>query len=142
MPVWEWWIAVPDAPSIVRTLAGNCLVGRVIGEMDYLTRPVYVTLFGDLIDERIPHVVLDLSGVTFCDSAGLNALLTAHRIATNNGASLALASVPPDLLRVLELTGADQVLPVHETVGEAATFLEGEPRREGLPEPSLHPEPS
>ncbi|KUN79877.1 hypothetical protein AQJ66_27425 [Streptomyces bungoensis] len=121
-----------DVPSIVRTLAGSCLVGRVIGEMDYLTRPACLTLFGDLIATRHPCVVLDLSGVTFCDSAGLNALLAAHRIATSNRASLVLACVPPQLRRVLELTGADQVLTVHDTVAEAVAALGGEP----LPDPS------
>lgn len=95
--------------------------------MDYLTRPAYLTLFGDLIATRHPCVVLDLSGVTFCDSAGLNALLAAHRIATSNRASLVLACVPPQLRRVLDLTGADQVLAVHDTVADAVTALGGEP---------------
>lgn len=121
-----------DVPSIVRTLAGSCLVGRVIGEMDYLTRPTYLTLFGDLIASRHPCVVLDLSGVTFCDSSGLNAFLAAQRIARNSGASLVLACVPPQLRQLLELTGADQVLAVHDTVAEAVTALGGEP----LPDPS------
>ncbi|MFE8948859.1 STAS domain-containing protein [Streptomyces sp. NPDC007856] len=68
---------------------------------------------------------MDLSGVTFCDSGDLNALLAAHRIAASNGTALALACVPPVLRRVLEMTGVDQLPAVHDTVAEAVAVLEG-----------------
>ncbi|MGW3358611.1 STAS domain-containing protein [Streptomyces bungoensis] len=114
-------------PSIVRSLSGGCLVGRVIGEMDYLTNPACLTLFGDLAAAPNACLVLDLSGVTFCDSSGLNALLEAGRIAADKGKSLALARVPPALRRMLMWTGMDQVLVIHETVVEATTALGGTP---------------
>ncbi|GGS59005.1 hypothetical protein GCM10010206_21160 [Streptomyces cinerochromogenes] len=39
-------------PSIERTLLGGCLVGRVSGEMDYLTRTDFLALFEALVDTR------------------------------------------------------------------------------------------
>jgi anti-anti-sigma factor len=112
---------VTGTPSIERTLLGGCLVGRVSGEMDYLTKTDFLALFDALVDTRPPSLVLDLSGVTFCDSAGLGALLAAQRIAKARDTVLALACAPPPLRRILELTGADQVLTLYGTVGDAVT---------------------
>ncbi|MET7541596.1 STAS domain-containing protein [Streptomyces sp. NPDC005507] len=55
-------------------------------------------------------VVPDLSGVSFCDSAGLNVLLGGWRQTDASGAVLVLACRPEPLRRILEMTGADQVL--------------------------------
>lgn len=110
-------------PSIERTLLGGCLVGRVSGEMDYLTKIDFLAHFEALIDTRSKSLVLDLSGVAFCDSAGLGALLGAHRLAQARGSVLALACAPPPLRRMLDITGADQVLTVYDTVTEAVAAL-------------------
>ncbi|MET7458573.1 STAS domain-containing protein [Streptomyces sp. NPDC005574] len=68
---------------------------------------------------RSQSIVLNLSGVTFCDSGGLNALLLAQQQADQHGAEIAVACVPAQPRRVLQMTGADQILPVHDTVTEA-----------------------
>lgn len=54
--------------------------------------------------------MLDLAGVSLCDSVGLNGLLGAWRQADAAGAVLVLACVPGPVRRLLELIGADQVL--------------------------------
>ncbi|GGS58999.1 hypothetical protein GCM10010206_21150 [Streptomyces cinerochromogenes] len=59
--------------------------------------------------------------MTFCDSAGLGALLAAQRLAKARDTVLALACAPPTLRRILELTGADQVLTLYGTVDDAVT---------------------
>ncbi len=61
--------------------------------------------------------------MTFCDSAGLNVLLEAHREAQKAGVALILACVPSTLRRVLEMTGADQILRVFDTVADAEAAL-------------------
>ncbi|MGW8065214.1 STAS domain-containing protein [Streptomyces ziwulingensis] len=60
-------------------------------------------------------VVLDASGVAFVDSALLNLL-----IRTRRATDLRLAAPPPQLRRILELTGVDAILRVHATVEDAA----------------------
>lgn len=62
-----------------------------------------------------PKVVLDASGVFFADSALLNLLILTHQAGT-----LRLAAPPPQLQRLLEITGADAVLETRETVDDAA----------------------
>ncbi|MFF0482904.1 STAS domain-containing protein [Streptomyces sp. NPDC004435] len=48
---------------------------------------------------------VDCAGLTLCDSMGLSALLTLHRLATAAGARLHLDDRPPLLDRLLLLTG-------------------------------------
>ncbi|MFD3843454.1 STAS domain-containing protein [Streptomyces sp. NPDC058642] len=110
----------------VETLASDgCLVARVSGEMDYQTDAVFRSRFQDLIARGGRCFVLDLSGVSFCDSAGLNMLIGAWRQADAGGAVLVLACVPGLLRRNLELTGADQLLRVYDTVTDAEASFGG-----------------
>ncbi|MBY8846916.1 STAS domain-containing protein [Streptomyces sp. SP2-10] len=69
--------------------------------------------------------MLDLSGVSFCDSAGLNVLLGVWRQVEEGGVVLALACVPEPLRRILEMTGADQLFRVYDTVTEAEAVFAG-----------------
>jgi anti-sigma B factor antagonist len=93
--------------------------------MDYMSRPVIRERLGELIARGGRSIVLDLSGVTFCDSAGLNILLVARLQADDRGAELVLACVSPQLQRILQMTGADQVLLSYASVDEAETALCG-----------------
>ncbi|WP_342751775.1 STAS domain-containing protein [Streptomyces cahuitamycinicus] len=54
-------------------------------------------------------LVLDLSGLAFCDSSGITALLAARQHALAAEADVVLAAVPANLMRVLILVGLDRV---------------------------------
>ncbi|MEV5597379.1 STAS domain-containing protein [Streptomyces sp. NPDC052496] len=62
-------------------------------------------------------VVVDLSQVDFADSTTVNVLLQRHAAL---GTRLRLAAPSPGLRRLFDLTGLEGVLPLYETVGEAA----------------------
>jgi anti-anti-sigma factor len=65
-------------------------------------------------------VVVDLAGTRFCDSAGLNLLLRAHKRARAEGGELRLvipAGVP--VLRIFTVTGLGRVIPQFDSLGEA-----------------------
>lgn len=64
--------------------------------------------------EKHARVVVDAADLRFADSSFLNLLLRTHR-----ATSLCVASPAPQLRRVLEITGADQVLDVRATVEDA-----------------------
>ena len=76
------------------------------------------------VDSQLAHIcqgargviTVDLSGTSFCDSAGLQSLARGHRLATENGGELRLAIGDSPVLRILQLTGTDQVLPVYRDV--------------------------
>ncbi|MFF1542505.1 STAS domain-containing protein [Streptomyces sp. NPDC058291] len=61
-------------------------------------------------------VVLDVSALTFADSTFLNLLIRIHR-----ETGMRLAGPPANLQRLLEITGADGVLDVRATVGDAVS---------------------
>jgi anti-anti-sigma factor len=62
-------------------------------------------------------LVIDMSGTTFCDSAGVGALIAAHHQATPAGTQLRL--VAPGVLRILTVAGADQLLPLYPNLQAA-----------------------
>ncbi|MEU9397899.1 STAS domain-containing protein [Streptomyces sp. NPDC048324] len=107
------------SPSVEARVVGHGVVARFNGEMDYMTGPGLWEQINEVLAAGTGFVVLDLSDVSFCDSAGLNVLLRASRRAALSDVPLVLACVPQPLLRILEMTGADQVLQVCDTVAEA-----------------------
>jgi anti-anti-sigma factor len=65
------------------------------------------------------RIVVDLGGLTFCDSIGLSALVDAHRHCHQAGGYLRLAAATPFLLRTLAVVGLLRRLPVYPTVQAA-----------------------
>jgi anti-anti-sigma factor len=66
-----------------------------------------------------PKVVLDLSGVSLVDSAGLTALLRVHRLATAHQGWLRLVKPRPRVRRVIQTANVARLISVHESVDEA-----------------------
>jgi len=72
--------------------------------------------FRDALDDAIEHaqdVIVDLSAVTFMDSTGLNALVRCARQTRQRSAgTVRIRSPRPVVRRLLDVTGADRVIPV------------------------------
>lgn len=62
------------------------------------------------------RVVMDLSEVTFLDSSGLGAIVSALKLL--KGRRLELAGLTPVVAKVFKLTQMDQVFTLHRTVGD------------------------
>ena len=63
-------------------------------------------------------LVVDMRGVSFCDSHGLSALLRSEAAATGHGVSVRLRVVPGSLVaRALERSGLSQVLSLEHVAG-------------------------
>ncbi|MEU8515062.1 STAS domain-containing protein [Kitasatospora sp. NPDC048722] len=89
---------------------------RPAGDLDRDTAPALrLQLLHTIEQDGVDTVVIDCSKVRFCDSSGLNAILRARLIAVETGVDLRLAALPPQLSRLLAVTGADGVLSVDET---------------------------
>ena len=104
-------MAEPIWPIVQRT--GEFVEVVLTGEIDLVVE-------ADLLDayERamglveVPHLLIDLSGVTFMDSTGLGTLGTALTRATACGGTLAVVHASPRIQRLLEITQLDRVIPV------------------------------
>lgn len=65
------------------------------------------------------QLVVDLTGVTLCDSSGISALIAARNHALAARAAIALAAVPGRVSRVLALVGLGPVFPTYPTAHAA-----------------------
>lgn len=70
--------------------------------------------------ETAKHVILDMSGVNFLDSAGVGALVSLFVNRRNQGKTFALAALPPQATAVITVAGLQKLLPVAKTVEEAS----------------------
>jgi anti-sigma B factor antagonist len=64
-------------------------------------------------------LVVDMSATTFCDSAGVNALVRAFKRAAGSSAGIRLAVDGPAVLRILAITGLDHLIDVYPSVTAA-----------------------
>jgi len=80
---------------------------------------------GDIL-RHTRKVVLDLSGVSSMDSAGIGELALLHRRAEDSNASLKCAAPTPFVRNLLDLTNLDSVLEIYSSVGDALESFEEE----------------
>jgi anti-sigma B factor antagonist len=86
-------------------------VVEVSGELDIRTCDRLVHAAGELAD-RGGRLVLDLSGLTFCDSTGLAGLVRLHKRAEAAGGTVVLRSPVTRVHQLLALTGLTRLFPV------------------------------
>jgi len=79
---------------------------RPVGELD-ISSVNELTMLVERECSGRADLVVDLSGLTFLDCAGLRMLLYAHALATSKGSSLRLVQGPTSVHRIFRLTGLD-----------------------------------
>ncbi|MEH0933136.1 STAS domain-containing protein [Micromonospora sp. CPCC 205558] len=99
---------MPDQLLTIETtrLAAGHVRLRLTGDLDYDTAPELIAAAAELHGDA--PVLVDLTGVTLCDSSGLSALLVVHRAA----GAIRLTGVSPQLQRMLDRTGLSELLAV------------------------------
>jgi anti-sigma B factor antagonist len=90
-------------------VTAEAVVLRLRGELDMAGAPELLARVGALVDGGTTRVLVDLTELSFCDSAGLNAFIRGDRAATRAGGWLRLTGARGHVARVIELSG---VLPV------------------------------
>ncbi len=76
-----------------------------------------------LLNQGALGLIVDMTGTTFCDSAGITALVRASRRAAANGATMRLAVTASTVLRVFTLVGIDRLIDIHPSVSAARASL-------------------
>jgi len=101
--------------SVVPRRTENESVLELTGEIDLSTTDQLRSAVEEaLAATPAQPIVLDFSGVTFCDSQGLSTLLALSRRATAAGTTLALVNVGDFLVRLLDITGLRSALSVRD----------------------------
>jgi anti-sigma B factor antagonist len=103
----ELSIAVQRAPDEVTV--------HLAGEIDVLTVVKLSATVNEILLEPPGRIVLDMAGVTFCDSQGLGTLVVLSRKAQHARSVLALTNVGDFLMRVLDITGLRSALMISST---------------------------
>ena len=79
----------------------------------YPLLPEFANTVTALITSGEPNVLLDLSTVTYVDSASIGCLMDLYRQATAAGGSLKLTGVQKRVETMLTMTGAQNFLEIH-----------------------------
>ncbi|MFJ4842373.1 STAS domain-containing protein [Streptomyces sp. NPDC088746] len=85
---------------------------HITGELDYSTAAELRQVVTGLTLTPGQRLVLDLAHLDFCDSSGITAFIVARNHVTAAQADISLAAVPAPVLRVLRVTGLDQVFTI------------------------------
>ncbi|QIS13238.1 anti-sigma factor antagonist [Nocardia arthritidis] len=94
----------------------------VAGEVDLATAPALESAIEGILSGKPAALIIDLSAVSFLASAGMAALVAAHKRA---GAATVMAVVAegPATSRQLKMTSLDQVFALHATLDDALAGL-------------------
>lgn len=89
------------------------------GELDHHTARGTTKAVADLMADYLPkNTVLDFSGLTFMDSSGIALILKLHRIAVAQLSRVWVENPNRQVLRVLETSGIDRIVPIAQETGK------------------------
>jgi anti-sigma B factor antagonist len=74
------------------------------GELDVDVAELFKNTIADIISKHKEKIVLDMSGIVFIDSLGLEQLLWARDYCDQNRRELRLAGLDENCIRILEIT--------------------------------------
>jgi len=109
---------------------GAYTVCRPVGELDAFTVSQFRQALAELAST--PRLLIDMSGVPFVDSAGLGALVGAHKKLRAAGGALVLHCEQPRILRLFSITGLTRLFTI-----EAARAGNAAPATDAVPEVDL-----
>jgi anti-anti-sigma factor len=117
---------VPAKDPLITSVSHDegVVVLAVSGEIDLATIPAFEAAIADALTQRPTALIVDLSGVDFLASAGLQALVAARESLTG-AAEFAVVADRPATSRPIQLTGLDQILSLHPTLADARSAVSG-----------------
>ncbi|HYC04501.1 MAG TPA: STAS domain-containing protein [Azospirillaceae bacterium] len=90
--------------------------------LDAAAAPGFKTGISALIEGGADRIVLDLTAVSFVDSSGLGAIVSALKQLGSRG-DLVLAGLQPPVRKLLQLTRLDRVFKTYDTAEDAVAAL-------------------
>jgi anti-anti-sigma factor len=81
------------------------LVIAPCGDIDVSTAPLFADCLVTAANQAAQPVIVDLTGVTFMDSAGLDALIVGHRLLRSSGVPLRVRNSRSTVRQLIEVTG-------------------------------------
>jgi anti-anti-sigma factor len=104
-----------DLKITTRATAAGYVVG-LHGDLDLVSAPTLRQACEQLTFTAGQELLIDLTGLLFCDSTGVSTFIIANNHATSYGASLALACAPRNIANILTITGLNQIFTVYDNL--------------------------
>jgi anti-sigma B factor antagonist len=109
--------------TVKRPAIGVCVV-TVGGELDMLTAPALQVCLQQQLSTNPSHLVMDLQGVSFLDSKGLNCLLQARETTQTTNTQLHLAGlVTRAVARPLQVSQLLELFTTYPTITQALAAI-------------------
>ena len=98
---------------------GNAAIVTIDDELDARNAQQAREFFKDLIAKGSTSLVVDLSPLTFIDSSGLGALVTAHKLVRQENGAVRLCGLTPTVRSIFEITRLTRAFDIVDTVDDA-----------------------
>jgi anti-sigma B factor antagonist len=109
-----------DGPfAVSRRDDGGALVLQVSGAVDTITAPSLATQLDIALTCAPAVLIVDLTGVDFLSSAGMNLLVETHHLTARTNTTLRVAADGPATSRPMRSIGVDQVVELYASLTEA-----------------------
>jgi anti-anti-sigma factor len=105
----------------VRNDQSGATIIAIAGELDLASSPSLDAEINRAFEAGVGLVIIDLRDLDFMDSTGLSVLIKAHQSAQQAGRRVCLVKGPPQVQRLLSLTGVEDRLTVLEAPEDART---------------------
>jgi anti-sigma B factor antagonist len=91
----------------------------VRGEIDVYTAPQFKEAVNDVLESGQKHLLINMAGVTYMDSSGFGALLSATKRLRPQGGSVTLIKCNSAIDRILRITKLNTIFGTYDNLDEA-----------------------
>ena len=105
--------------AVVNVTENGVMVVAIEGRVDSSNAQQFERVLDAVADAGTRGMVLDLEHLTYISSAALRVLLGLTKTQARKGGTLTVCTVPESLRKVFEVSGFDQIIPVHDSQAEA-----------------------
>src|SRR5580693_7180764 len=112
-------VRVPAQASLAVLSRPACTIASLEGELDIATVPELRERLLSVLGPGVRLLIIDLSGVSFCDVSALAVLIGTQRRARGQGITVRLAAPRPQLAKLLCVTGLDRHFTICATLDDA-----------------------
>ena len=110
---------VDAANNISETQKGDVIILRVKGKLDATLSPNIEKKAVDLISKEHTKLLLDLTDVSYVNSAGLRMLLSIKKQTKAAHGKFILCALKNEVMEIIKICGFDHVLEIAKTEEEA-----------------------
>jgi len=109
-----------EAPVLTTQRKGNTIIIKYENHiLDILRSPHLKSLiFKEVANNKNINIIVDLSNVEICDSAGMNVLLSGKRAVESAGGKFAVIISHPFVIKLFTIMQLHKILSIHHSLDE------------------------